>query len=83
MEREEGLDSFDAVRRRETLEELWHQAETGEIPLAPVGTYLNVHCHTFFSFNAYGYSPTHFAWQARKEGLALAGIVDFDVLRWC
>jgi len=29
---------------------------------------------------AYGYSPWKFAWLARKTGLAMAGIVDFDVL---
>src|SRR5208282_4500782 len=27
-----------------------------------------------------GYSPSKFAWLARKAGLAAAGIVDFDVL---
>lgn len=40
----------------------------------------NLHCHTFFSFNAYGYSPTGLAWLARQRGIKLAGIVDFDVL---
>jgi len=80
MKREESLDSFEARQRREALEELWGKAEAGEIALGAVGSHLNIHCHTFFSFNAYGYSPTRFAWQARQEGLALAGIVDFDVL---
>ncbi len=40
----------------------------------------NLHCHTFFSFNAYGYSPTGVAWLARQRGIKLAGIVHFDVL---
>jgi hypothetical protein len=39
-----------------------------------------MHCHTFFSFNAYGYSPTGLAWLARQQGIDLMGIVDFDVL---
>jgi hypothetical protein len=39
-----------------------------------------MHCHTFFSFNAYGYSPTGLAWLAKKYGFAAVGIVDFDVL---
>ncbi len=39
-----------------------------------------MHCHTFFSFNAYGHSPTSLAWLARKLGLKLIGMVDFDVL---
>jgi hypothetical protein len=40
----------------------------------------NMHCHTFFSFNAYGHSPTSLAWLGRQRGYALMGIVDFDVL---
>lgn len=39
-----------------------------------------MHCHTFFSFNAYGYSPTHLAWVARQQGFRAIGSVDFDVL---
>ena len=80
MKIEEALDSFGAGERREALEGLWLKARAGEIELGAIGSQLNIHCHTFFSFNAYGYSPTRFAWKARKEGLALAGIVDFDVL---
>ena len=41
---------------------------------------VNMHCHTFFSFNAYGHSPTSLAWLARREGYEALGIVDFDVL---
>jgi hypothetical protein len=39
-----------------------------------------MHCHTFFSFNAYGHSPTSLAWLAKRRGFGLMGIVDFDVL---
>jgi len=39
-----------------------------------------MHCHTFFSYNAYGYSPTGLAWLARQSGFKVLGIVDFDVL---
>jgi hypothetical protein len=42
--------------------------------------WLNLHCHTFFSYNGYGYSPSYLAWRARREGLGAVGIVDFDVL---
>jgi hypothetical protein len=41
---------------------------------------VNLHCHTFFSFNAYGYSPTALAWLAKQNGFKALGIVDFDVL---
>ena len=40
----------------------------------------NMHCHTFFSYNGYGYSPTHIAAIAAKAGWRAAGLVDFDVL---
>lgn len=56
------------------------KVEAGEINLPAPGTDVNLHCHTFFSYNTYGYSPTKFAWLARKKGLAVAGVVDFDVL---
>jgi hypothetical protein len=41
---------------------------------------VNLHCHTFFSFNAYGYSPMALAWLAKRKGFKALGIVDFDVL---
>ena len=40
----------------------------------------NMHCHTFYSFNAYGYSPTGLAWLAKSKGWPLMGLIDFDVL---
>ena len=40
----------------------------------------NMHCHTFYSFNAYGYSPTGLAWLAKSQGWPLMGLIDFDVL---
>lgn len=77
---EEALDSFDAEVRREALEALAQKAERGEIALPEPGDAVNLHGHTFFSFNGYGYSPSRFAWKARREGLRMAGTVDFDVL---
>jgi hypothetical protein len=77
---EAQLDSFDAARRKEALARLWDLVCNGKITLPAPGTDVNLHSHTFFSYNAYGYSPSKFAWLARKRGLAIAGIVDFDVL---
>jgi len=77
---EQQLDSFDAAQRKDALAELWDLAKAGKITLAEPGTGVNLHAHTFFSYNAYGYSPSKFAWLARRRGLAAAGIVDFDVL---
>jgi hypothetical protein len=73
-----SLDSFDAAERREALKELVCRAEPGS--LEERRPEVNLHCHTSFSYNAYGYSPTRFAWEAARYGLEVAGIVDFDVL---
>jgi len=79
-ELEQQLDSFDPRVRRQSLESLCRQAQDHEVLLPAPGREVNVHAHTFFSYNAYGYSPSKFAWLARRAGLAVAGIVDFDVL---
>ena len=77
---ERKLDSFNPAERKESLLALCERVKAGNINLPSPGTDVNLHCHTFFSYNTYGYSPTKFAWLARKEGLAVAGVVDFDVL---
>lgn len=40
----------------------------------------NLHCHTHFSFNANGYSPTDLVKLAKEKDWHAVGIVDFDVL---
>jgi hypothetical protein len=79
-ELEKRLDSFDADERKRALEELGKEAILGNVILREASKEVNLHCHTFFSYNCYGYSPSKFAWLAKKRGLAVAGIVDFDVL---
>jgi hypothetical protein len=74
------LDDFDPGRRREALARLWRRVGSGEESVPEPGGEVNLHAHTFFSYNAYGYSPSKFAWLARKRGFAAAGVVDFDVL---
>lgn len=70
------LDSFDRAERDAALTKLLASS-----PVAPRRTTdINMHSHTFYSYNAYGYSPSKFAWLARERGLGAAGIVDFDVL---
>ena len=76
-EPEAFLDSFDPEERQAALRQL-AAGHAGELP--PAGTNLNMHFHSFFSYNAEGWSPSHIAWRARSEGLYAAGLCDFDVL---
>jgi hypothetical protein len=75
-----ALNDFDPKVRADALAELVALAQRDEVPLEPERPIANMHCHTFFSFNAYGYSPSSLAWLAKKRGFRLIGIVDFDVL---
>ena len=74
------LDDFNPEVREKTLRELKALTEQGIIKTAPGRGWVNLHGHTFFSFNAYGFSPSRFLWEAFSLGLEMAGIVDFDVL---
>lgn len=65
----EAFDSLDAAVRNGELQ----KALPGLRPF-------NMHCHSFFSYNGYGYSPVHIAALAAKMGWRAAGLVDFDVL---
>ena len=77
---EKRLNSFDSGERRTALEELASLVRSGEIRLPPVKPEVNLHYHTFFSFNANGWSPSRIAWESVRYGLDVSGIVDFDVL---
>jgi hypothetical protein len=77
---EKGLDSFNPATRKECLLSLVEMAEEGIIQLPNQKEIANLHCHTFLSYNGYGYSPSHIAWLGRKLGAKFMGIVDFDML---
>jgi hypothetical protein len=72
---EQNLNNFERAVRDHALQQLLAQA-----PNTPMQAAANMHCHTFYSFNAYGYSPTGLAWLARARGWPLMGLIDFDVL---
>lgn len=76
---ESQLDSFDSNERKDALKKLWQLVQEEKIELTEAGTDVNLHIHSFYSYNACGYSPSKIAWLARKRALAVAGIVDFDV----
>lgn len=79
-ELEESLKSFDLSKRAAALGQLSKMLSSGEVAAKSTGATVNLHCHTFFSYNGYGMSPASVAWWMRREGIFAAGLVDFDVL---
>ena len=73
---ETQLNDFSAQKRAKALDAL----TAADVQLPVEQDVVNLHCHTFFSFNAYGYSPMGLAWLAKQKGYKALGIVDFDVL---
>lgn len=70
------LSSFNAPERRAALEKL---AEETAFPAET--NWMNMHLHTFFSYNGEGWSPSRIAFEMKKLGLYSAAICDFDVLQ--
>lgn len=77
---ETQLNDFDPGKRAGALDELLRRAQTGECACEVQGNHFNLHAHSFYSFNGYGYSPSYLAWAGRRRGLCAMGLVDFDVL---
>lgn len=74
------LNDSDPGRRREALTCLCAMAESGAVSFRESRQAVNLHCHTTYSYNGYGFSPSYIVWRARCEGLLAVGCVDFDVL---
>jgi hypothetical protein len=74
------LNSFEPTLRQQAVVTLREGLATGTYPAPPPRDIANMHCHTFFSFNAYGHSPSSLVWLAKQEAFKLIGMVDFDVL---
>jgi hypothetical protein len=77
---EADLNNHAPARRAQALDEIQDLMRASAVPVETAAEVANMHCHTFFSFNAYGYSPSGLAWLAKRRGYQLLGIVDFDVL---
>ncbi|WP_430813776.1 hypothetical protein [Carboxylicivirga sp. RSCT41] len=73
---EQNLNSFDANERMDALIQLQTLVEINKNGLQNV----NMHFHSFNSYNAEFWSPERIAWEARKNSLYASGIIDFDVL---
>ena len=72
---QDSLNDFNSSTRQDSLAQIAREETFPSI--RPI---VNAHAHTFYSFNYKGYSPTRFAVEAKREGLEMGGIVDFDVL---
>jgi len=77
---EHQLNDFDPDVRRDALNGIASALAEGAVSASPPTGDINVHLHTFFSFNAADWSPSRIVWEAKKIGLDVVGSVDFDVL---
>jgi len=77
---ERQLNSSDLTARLRALRELRRMADHGEIDIEPPKPWANMHCHSFYSYNAHGFSPSRIAWEMFRRGVSVAGVIDFDVL---
>jgi hypothetical protein len=75
-ELEKNLSDFDLKIRTSALRELLFL--TKEQPRST--DMINLHFHTFYSYNSESWSPSRIAWESWKNGLFASGIVDFDVI---
>ena len=77
---EYGLNDFNGQKRLDSLTQLEHFLSQGKISTHPIRNWINLHCHSFFSYNGYGMSPSSLVWKAKLLGLDMMGLVDFDTL---
>lgn len=68
-EQDTRLNSFDLPERTKALRDFYLSSCT-----------FNMHCHSFYSYNGYGYSPSKLIQLARQQNWRAVGLVDFDVL---
>jgi len=59
---ETELNSLDCKVRKNALSEIIDLLHTGKIHCSEPADAHNLHCHTFYSYNGYGYSPSYIAW---------------------
>ncbi len=75
---EARLNDFDSAVRRDSLAACAALYDTPASAGQDVA--LNMHIHSFFSYNAAGWSPSRIAWEAHKAGWYAAALCDFDLL---
>lgn len=77
---EAQLDDFNPAVRHHALKRLVQMVNDGDFARPHELPVHNLHGHTFFSYNCYGYSPSRYAWLAFRHGFEAVGAVDFDVV---
>lgn len=77
---EKRLTDANRQARSRALDEAMAACGAGMVTCHPPRDVANLHCHTIYSYNAYGHTPTSLAWLARREGWYALATVDFDVL---
>ncbi len=77
---EKQLNDFDSIKRKEALDFVVRMLDEHKTTVPSEKNEVNLHFHTFYSYNANGWSPSRIAWESKKYGLMATGIVDFDVI---
>ncbi len=72
----QNLSSFNDKERMAALKRLQGKGTNPREELQNV----NMHFHSFYSYNAEFWSPVRIAWEAKQRALYASGIIDFDVL---
>lgn len=75
-----SLDDLNPTVRAAAVQKAAERLRGPASPRAGAKPRVNLHCHSFYSFNAWGWSPSGIAARCRAAGLDAAGLVDFDVL---
>lgn len=76
-----ALSDFNEGVRREALEKISRLIKDGKIQRdSNLKPWLNLHLHTFHSYNYNNWSPARIVFEGWKAGLKYVGTVDFDTL---
>ena len=70
------MNLFNPSERRDALNEFLNQHPIFD----PEDSNVNLHFHSFNSYNSENWSPTRIACESKLRGLFAAGIIDFDVI---
>ncbi len=76
-----NLSDFDSQIRANALDDIAWMVRKGKIERASaLESWLNLHIHTFHSYNYKNWSPARVVFEAWRTGLEYTGTVDFDTL---